>query len=603
MSSSVIAGALGKAAAPVAMNVLRSYGKQKYDELVASYTNILDKFIAASLYKCSKVKTLLNGEEPVDLADIYVRTFFHNKSGSIADASLLKKLQSENGAYVISGLAGSGKSMFMKHAVCKFIDEMVYHQRVPLFIEVRDLDHSRDTEPLENQLFAYCSSSDNNANFVQFLVGLKEGLFIIMLDGVDETPVDKLDIFLKKISAFHQRYRQCMLVASSRPGTKLSNISLFKTYQVSSMLIDQVLEVVERAPLELRRKQIFCKALSSGLYDKHQSFLSNPLLVTIVLITFDDASRVPDYLTGFYGAAFDALFGRHDWSKGVYVRDHKSGLEKQQFEKVFMYFCYIAYLQGRYTFEKDQALSIVEQSLKQAKVNTLASSYIYDCVVSVCLLQTDEPKITFVHRSFQEYFTAKLISSYSGPKLKKIIDFIVEKSETDSTFIMAAQINKESVIRHWGIPTYIDLIAQMRAFKKIKDFSSIINLAGIHSILFTIDNGGTHGFGIDRSDGFSTIDCLMYIGSDEIDSSDFMFHGNMYGGKTFAELPDDLQALLKRKSDSEGNMAVGVQDDIIASRLSFESFSTNIIDQLETSYRYMQNYIDERDYIVDLLEI
>lgn len=605
MSGSSITLALGKAAAPMALGALRAFGKAKYDELIATYTSILDSFLATSLHRCGKVKTLVNGEEPINLTDLYVETRFENRNGSFTDQTLLTKFESETGAYCLSGFAGSGKSMFMKFAAFSLIESMVYHQRIPLFIEVRDLDHSDDSLALERVMFDYCTSSDNKTKFDQFVIGLREGLFIIMLDGVDETPVERLDNFLKKLKMFHDKFRQCVIVASVRPGTKLSNITDFRTYKVSAMELDQVLQVVSKAPLEQQRKQIFLDSLQGGLYNSHKSFLSNPLLVTIVLITFDDASRVPEHLTGFYGAAFDALFGRHDWSKGVYVREHKSKLEKPEFEKIFMYFCYAGYFQSSYIFDKDRVIELIDAAIKHARIDVSPRDYLHDCVLSVCLLQIDEPKVIFVHRSFQEYFTAKFVSHYSGAKLPAMLNWLARRSDTDSTFIMVSQLNRENVIRFWGIDSIKSVEKNWFEYLKHGNYMMVFQEAGIDSLLVSLDSGNIVGFGVDDEQGFAVLNCLIMLGSENVANHYFMPHGSVYGSNSRAELPSRTQNALAKKTDQAGTFLLNITSENLSSLagLSVQTVAANIVEQIRMARSSMENYLKERDEFVSLVDL
>lgn len=602
MSGVGIAGAFGKAAAPAALGLLRSYGKKKYDELIATYTNTLDQFLDSSKSKCGHIKTLLNGEEAIPLERLYVETRFHNGNGSYTDKNLLSRFKMETGAFVISGFAGSGKSMFMRYAAHTLINEMLHHQRVPLFVEVRDMRHA-DDDALEKMIFEYCSSSDNSVNYDQFKVGLREGLFIIMLDGVDETPIDQLDAFLKKIQKFSQQYRQCVVVASVRPGTQLTNITAFKRFNVSSMKLEQVIEVVEKAPLEERRKTLFTKALKDGLYEKQDGFLSNPLLVTIVLITFDDASRVPDHLIGFYAAAFDALFGRHDWSKGVYVRTHKTKLEKSDFEKAFTHFCYVSYFRGAHIFDKDDVIALFKDALKYAKVNVSAYDYLHDCILAVCLLQSDEPKVTFVHRSFQEYFTAKFVSHYSGPKLNAMLDWLANRSYSDHAFAMTAQLNRESVIRAWGLSKIKAFLDEAQKMENDGNYVGIIEKAGIDGILIEFRSGDVVGMGVGSKE-YAIYDSMTSLAYEAEVENNTMISGNLYPDGKFGSLSAGMQNKMRLLNKSGGEtLFIDDSNWKVLYDLNLQGPATSIIKHANFAKSEMEKLILEQDELASIVDV
>ena len=600
-----IATALATASAPVALGMLRSYGKKRYDQFVASYTNLLDDFLKSSLHKCEYVKTLLNTEAPVLLSSIYVETVFEFKDHELSDANLIQKIRSENGAFAVTGFAGSGKSIFMKHATSTLIEDMLHHQRVPLFIEVRDLDFDKVGVALDEAIFSYCTSSDNRTTFDQFKVGLKEGLFIVLFDGVDEAPVDKLDNFLLSLNKFHHSYRQCSLVASVRPGTKLPNLTHFKVFSVMEMTLEQVEQVINKAPYNDKRRALLISSLRSGLYATHQSFLSNPLLVTIVLITFDDASRIPQNLTGFYSAAFDALFGRHDWSKGVFVRQHKTALEKQAFERVFTYFCYLSYFSADYVFDKERILELVKQSLLHAKLQCKASDYIEDCILAVCLLQVDEPKIIFVHRSFQEYFTAKFISQYSGPKLPRMLSWLANRSLVDNTFLMALQMNREGIARAWALEQSRNLVNRWKDLISNNNGIAVLKDCGVHEFEVDISTGDIGIITVDYSSGYGSVSALLALRFEFPETiRGLTFDGSVYKHNEFTKLPETTKRFLRScTSGAITRIKVGNFDEEKLVGMSAKSIASQALARVSEVTFILESYLEEQDEFADWSDV
>ena len=55
-------------------------------------------------------------------------------------------------------------------------------------------------------------------------------------------------------------------------------------------------------------KDTFYKELDRTLYDKYESFASNPLLLNIMLLTFQKHASIPERLNDFYDEAFVTLF-------------------------------------------------------------------------------------------------------------------------------------------------------------------------------------------------------------------------------------------------------------------------------------------------------
>lgn len=604
MAATSIATAFANAAAPSAIGFFRAMGKRKYDELIAIYTNALDSFMNSSMDKVAEVKTLLNSESPIPINQIYVETYFDYGDNKYSDDVIIKKLKNETGAYAIVGFAGSGKSMFMKFAANTLIQDMIYHQRVTLFVEVKDLNFENPDRPLDEMIFEYCMSSDNPNTLDQFRIGLREGIFIVMLDGMDEAPAALLDSFLSKVQTFHGKYRQSVLIASVRPGTRLPNIQSFRVYKVSPMKLEQVVAVIDKSPFVDERKSILKQSLYDGLYETHHSFLSNPLLVTIVLITFDDASQVPNHLTGFYSAAFDALFGRHDWSKGVFVRQHKCGLEKPVFERVFTLFCYLSYFHSDYTFEKDKIIELIQKSLKHVNDSVSAYDFLHDCVLSVCLLQVDEPKVTFVHRSFQEYFTAKFVSQYSGPKIQAMLSWLVNRSVADNTFLMVTQLNREAVIRNWAYPVAVKLEKEWSAYITAGDWQKVCQEAGILKAGFTQTGGSVDIITISHQNGFSRLCALILAGDDDISTMDsVVIDTQLFKPEEFFQLPEATRRLISYKSQN-GFLHVDLDERSTSQYpgIAFSKIADDILGYVKQSIQNMESFIREKDEFASLID-
>lgn len=74
----------------------------------------------------------------------------------------------------------------------------------------------------------------------------------------------------------------------------------------------QALSLVNKIEFDESAKRAFYTELSRTLYDKYTSFASNPLLLTIMLLTFSNHASIPENLNEFYEEAFTTLFNMHD---------------------------------------------------------------------------------------------------------------------------------------------------------------------------------------------------------------------------------------------------------------------------------------------------
>ncbi|SFS00526.1 NACHT domain-containing protein [Sphingomonas jatrophae] len=477
---------LGTATAPSAMSLLKTVGKDKYNKFVATYTNIFQDHVSVTMRRCAKIKTLIQRDVPVSIDSQYVNLLFSSGGElSLKDQDVLQKMLFESSSFVVSGLAGCGKSMFMKWAALRMIEALPNTQKIPLFVEAREIDGATLSLPFDQMIFKKTSSDGSNANFEQFRVGLVQGMFAVLIDGLDEVPLKYRDGVLAEVSDFQRRFPHSSLICSTRPDRKLESATGLTTIHVDSMSLDQIKRVIQNIGFDEVKKKGFIIALEDGLYEEHKSFLSNPLLATIMLITFDFSVSVPSKLSLFYSQVYESLFYKHDSSKGVYVREHYTDLDIDEFEQVFRTFCFQTYATQKLSFETADLMSLMRTSIEQCRVNVKADSFIKDCIKSTSLLQEDGLFVSFVHRSFQEYFCARFLMQYTGAEYKNLVDGLVLRL-VDNAFLMLCQMSGEDVLRRWALPkieeyisrtNLVDASEPSQVVEFIKDLTPSIDLS------------------------------------------------------------------------------------------------------------------------------
>jgi hypothetical protein len=101
--------------------------------------------LEATFDRCTKIKTIVNGDSPIDLLHYYVPLDF-SKSRTVVDDFAIIDTIIRDKSVVVSGAAGSGKSMFMRYLwVSYFVDSK---GRIPLCIELRNLNSLEQSDIL-----------------------------------------------------------------------------------------------------------------------------------------------------------------------------------------------------------------------------------------------------------------------------------------------------------------------------------------------------------------------------------------------------------------------------------------------------------------------
>src|SRR6266436_5123915 len=442
---------------------IKDYVTSPISKLIDAYKYSMVQYLDSTIEKCSKVKTFLNRDEPVRLLDVYVPTTFKSDSRVFSDDQLISTLSNDH-KLIILGSAGSGKSMFMKYLLITLSRQP--KRRVPVFIELRRLANSPSKSLID---FMYDSLVTPGAKTTrdQFVNGLTHSLFTVILDGFDEVDAGDRSRLEMEILALRDQFPKSPIIVSSREDERFSSWVNFRIYHVQPLAKQQVVDLIVRSKYDNDVKQQFIKSLKAGLYDKHKSFLSVPLLAVMMLITFREIAHIPDKMHIFYEQAFDALYFKHDASKeAAFRRKTHSELPIDEFKRCLSCFSIATYLKEKFSFTESQIRDDISKAIEMSKVHTSIDKFLADLIESVCMLQRDGVDIMFTHRSFQEYFAACFIDKCSSP-IDKLADVLIRR-HGDIVIELVFDMNKSRLEREWILPRLGSLVRVINSTNGLK---------------------------------------------------------------------------------------------------------------------------------------
>lgn len=508
---------------------LKGFLLDKYKKAGVKYSYSFEQYLTRAYEKYSKVKTILYKNEPRYLYDFFVynsitQTGLNRKTKKQINCSSVQNVMNLNKYTTILGSGGTGKSILMKHF---FISALIEGKAIPIFAELRNFSSS---EQIESFLYRIISNLGFNLEIEYFEYALKNGTFLILFDGYDEMSTNVQKEFYKQIDIFCDKYPSNYLIVSSRPCDDFYGWQRFSIYNAMPLSKTQAMELVNKIDYDTEIKNKFLSRLETDLYESHKSFASNPLLLSIMLMTFDNFADIPEKRHIFYSNAFDTLYSIHDATKGGYKRDLKSGLSSQEFKKVFSCFCFMTYLGDNTEFTRDKLLDFF-QSIIYKPANFDKEAYIEDLVSSVCLLYLEGTNYIFTHRSFQEYFTALYLLQMNDEEQKNACQFILNYCEgtlrTDSVFEMLFDMNPDRFEQNFALPTLEKVLAtaSIDSDDPKKVFSSFvkeIRIASIRDLIESEDMDADQTF-IFPIAGFEKTDNLISVSFNEGIYPHFLF--------------------------------------------------------------------------------
>src|SRR5271166_5558760 len=88
-------------------------GTAQFKKLAAYKHLSFERHFDVAFERCTKVKTIVNGDKPIDLLQYYVAPDFRQNCRELSDAQFVDAIWGQK-RIVLVGAAGSGKSMFMR---------------------------------------------------------------------------------------------------------------------------------------------------------------------------------------------------------------------------------------------------------------------------------------------------------------------------------------------------------------------------------------------------------------------------------------------------------------------------------------------------------
>lgn len=441
---------VGEHAADRAINALVNFVGNKYQKAQVLTKSVYKKYLENAYKRYNQVKTLVTAHEPrtiIGRDSIYINVGISYQGKEINTATVEHMLEiSKN--ILITGTGGIGKSMLMRYLFLNTADDGCY---VPVLLEVRKIStQASGSISILDLIYSCMKDYDVQMPKEQFEYSLRHGDYLFLFDGFDEVKEEQATETAEAIQKFCSKYPDNACIITSRPSRDFSTFETFT--QVESMMLskEQAVSLAGKFWPTSEKTEDFCRQLEETLFEKHQDFAENPLLLSMMFLTFMDNNFVPDHLADFYEKSYEALYRIHDSrNKGIFRRDFRcKSLEERQFKLLFADFCFRTYFEEQYEFVEADILKLLERSIeKRGFTGVSAGDYLSDLRHAVCLIVKDGSIYRFAHRSFQAYFAAYYTTNVvSDEQQKQLFDYFLKSefySEKEDYYQLLCQMEPE----------------------------------------------------------------------------------------------------------------------------------------------------------------
>jgi predicted NACHT family NTPase len=433
----------------------------------------INQYLTSMMQRYGEVKTILHGNNPRPFYEVYYPLSL-SINGRLISSDATTSLFRRRQALIITADAGSGKSMLVKHL---FNSSINLSYKIPFVIELRYLNSSNDTldKFIDDQISLHVTASSRIKRRL-----LEEGKFIFFLDGYDEVKIDKKQEVVRSLKEMHERYTSCKYLISTRPYTDLEMLSNLSTMHILPLSKSDVEKFISQQIVDGELSEKIIQSVSEAGNSRLSSFLKNPLLLTLYILTYKNSSEIPSKASVFYRRVIDSLFIEHDSKTKVgFQRERRSGISYDKFYDVMRKFSFVSFFDDQFAFEKLYASDLIQRIIsKDTACQFKPEDLIEDLKLSFSFWIDDSGTISFAHKSLQEYFCALYIHDLDDGNKQKIYQKLLRKagevSDQFNILSILEEIDTCAYLQHYFIPVLADLKRLLDESNSVSEFISSI---------------------------------------------------------------------------------------------------------------------------------
>ncbi len=359
--------------------------------------------------KINRIRTIANPQFDQQIRDIYFPlnlTITSASTKTIKQVSIncLDDLPAESSFIFIEGLAGQGKSTLLKQIATT---EIIDGYRLPIFLEFRKMSFEKS---IEENLVGLLNDYGIIASLENLQDILSHDKIVLMLDGFDEVPLEKRSKTIRNLDYIIRNYSPHKIFITSRPNTELEYFPIFDRARIDLLSSDNAKEMISHLCIDEDKAD----RINAKISEKIEGVLVTPLLVTLLLFSYNSGEDIPDTLPDFYQKLFYVLIKQHDFSKTDYSRPRKTKLGDNDLQKAFSALCYGSYNEGKIAFGRLELMQYAEKALDLCDLKKISQDDLIDDIVNITnLILMDGLEYEFIHKSIQEYYAACFLYSRS----------------------------------------------------------------------------------------------------------------------------------------------------------------------------------------------
>ncbi len=354
---------------------------------------------------------------------------------------------------MVLGGPGIGKSTFLRKIGLETLKQSgkVQHDCIPVFLELKKFREERVdikqkiTEEFEIFRFPATEVLVDSA--------LEQGKLLVLFDGLDEVPSQKLNHVIEQIEDFVDRHDNNRFVASCRIAAYRSSFRRFTDVTIAEFDDEQIEQFIDRwfgsaEDEALGTADKYRELLFQKKHKATKELAQTPLLLTFLCLVYDREQTLPSKRSTLYERALNIIL--HEWSAQkrierdpIYEGFHPE-LEKLMLAKI----AYDSFKQDQLFFSKET----VTKQIAEFLADTLDAPRYLDAdkvltaieVQQGILVERATDAYSFSHLTLQEYLTAlHVIETRRGKEL--VNEHLIHRNWREVFLAVSGLVSNRSV--------------------------------------------------------------------------------------------------------------------------------------------------------------
>ncbi len=421
--------------------IKEKFDQKKLDEELKNYFGTHSK-------NNSYLNTIVFQNKPKFIQEIYIPLTLEKNDNPNEKYKLDEDLNIESilsyNRILIVDYAGMGKSTCTKWLYLTCLSSPDF---IPFLVELRNLRKDKNVEQLiQEDLNLKHNLFDSTA--IHSL--LSSNKIVFFLDGLDEIDGENRKDILANLNKFHMKYSQAIFIMTSRPEDFLIGLKGFTRFGLKQFNESEAFKLIRKYDIEKKHAEKMINDIKKSQNDMAiKDFLGNPLSISLLFTSYCYTPQISFNKIQFYDNIFEALYERHDFSKGdSFFRPRHCSLSKNNFLKILCHLGMETCLTlKKVSFSYAELCGVISNSKKFFGIEFDTDLYIKDLKTTIPLIVEDGIYLKWSHKTFQDYYTAYFLK-YHYDKKYEILKKISLKSEYYTVLDFYYELDEKGFKQH-----------------------------------------------------------------------------------------------------------------------------------------------------------